>query len=275
MTGGAGGRRAGPPPGPRWFGPLNPPLGGWHGRRVWLVGASSGIGRAVASTLHAQGAQVFLSARSVPALEDFARGHPGAVVLPLDVCDAGAVSAAAERILRQGPLDAVVYCAGHFREQRATSFDLPEMLKHERVNYVGALHLLDAVLNPMLARRAGHISLVASVAGYRGLPKSLAYGPTKAALINLAQTLYLDLRPQGIGVSLICPGFVDTPLTAGNRFHMPALLTPERAAQEIVAGWRRGHFEIHFPRRFTGIMKLMAVLPFRIYQALVRRFTGL
>lgn len=275
MTGGIADLAAGQPPRPAWFGPLNPPLASWRGRRAWLVGASSGIGRAVASTLHAQGAQVFLSARSGPALDDFARAHPGAVAMPLDVCDAGAVAAVAVRILEHGPLDAVVYCAGHFREQRATSFDLPEMLKHERVNYVGALHVLDAVLNPMLAQRGGHISLVASVAGYRGLPKSLAYGPTKAALINLAQTLYLDLRPRGIGVSLICPGFVDTPLTAGNRFHMPALLTPERAAREIVAGWRRGHFEIHFPRRFTGIMKLMAMLPFRIYQALVTRFTGL
>jgi NAD(P)-dependent dehydrogenase (short-subunit alcohol dehydrogenase family) len=156
--------------------------------------------------------------------------------------------------------------------------DLPDMLRHVQVNYAGALHMLDAVLPHFLARRSGglpdaHISLVASVAGYRGLPKSLAYGPTKAALINLAETLYLDLRDRGIGVSLVNPGFVDTPLTAQNRFKMPALIMPEQAAQEILQGWARGAFEIHFPRRFTGWMKLLQLLPYPISFAATRRLT--
>jgi short-subunit dehydrogenase len=127
----------------------------------------------------------------------------------------------------------------------------------------------------MLARQHGHISLVSSVAGYRGLPQSLAYGPTKAALINLAETLYLDLQPQGVGVSVISPGFVDTPLTAQNDFHMPALITPEQAAQAIVQGWALGEFDIHFPKRFTLVMKLLRLLPYRLYFAVVRRMTGL
>jgi short-subunit dehydrogenase len=127
----------------------------------------------------------------------------------------------------------------------------------------------------MVARRQGHISLVSSVAGFRGLPQSLAYGPTKAALIHLAETLYLDLQPQGLGVSVINPGFVDTPLTAGNDFHMPALMSPDEAAQAIVQGWAKGEFEIHFPKRFTRVMKLLRLLPYRLYFALVRRITRL
>ncbi len=149
------------------------------------------------------------------------------------------------------------------------------MLRHEAVNYTGALRLLDAVLPHMLARHSGHISLVSSVAGFRGLPNGLAYGPTKAALINLAETLYLDLRAAGIGVSLINPGFVETPLTAQNPFTMPALISPAQAAQEILRGWSRGTFDIHFPRRFTRWLKLLRLLPYRLYFAAVHRFTGL
>lgn len=258
-----------------WFGPLNPPLVDWRGRRVWIVGASSGIGRALAEALHAQGAHVAVSARSGEALAGFTAAHPGAVALALDAGDAQAVRAAAEVLLERGPLDVVVYCAGYYRELRATSFSAPEMLRHQQVNYVGAVHVLDAVLPALLAQGHGHVSLVGSVAGFRGLPKSLAYGPTKAALINLAQTLFLDLRPRGIGVSLVNPGFVETPLTAQNQFEMPALITPVQAAAAIMEGWRQGRFEVHFPKRFTWGMKLLSLLPFRLYQGLVRRFTGL
>ncbi len=258
-----------------WFSPLNPPQAQWRGRSVWLVGASTGIGRATAAALHAQGARVYISARSLRALESFVAEHPGAVALPVDACDREAVRAAAQTILAQGPLDCVMYCAGYYRALRATEFDLDEMLRHEQVNYVGALHVLDAVLPHFLARRNGHISLVSSVAGYRGLPNSLAYGPTKAALINLGETLYVDLRDSGIGVSLVNPGFVETPLTAQNEFRMPALITPGQAAREILAGWQRGRFEIHFPRRFTRWMKTLQLLPNRLYFTVIRRFTGL
>jgi len=190
------------------------------------------------------------------------------------------VHAAARSIEARQPIDLVMYCAGHYREMRAQDFSLEEMLKHQQINYVGALHVLDAVLPALQARATvraagGHISLVSSVAGFRGLPKSLAYGPTKAALINLAETLYLDLQPQGIGVSVINPGFVETPLTAQNDFAMPALITPAQAAQAILRGWAQGDFEIHFPKRFTRWLKLLRLLPYRLYFPLVRKFTGL
>jgi NAD(P)-dependent dehydrogenase (short-subunit alcohol dehydrogenase family) len=259
---------------------LNPPIADWKGRVCWLVGASTGIGRATAEHLHDAGATVVASARNVAALEAFARDRLRAEALPLDATDLAAVHDAAQSIVaRHGRIDLVMYCAGHYKPQRATAFDLDEMLKHQRINVTGAYHLLDAVLPPLLRQAAAgqpaHVSLVASVAGYRGLPKALAYGPTKAALINLAQVLYLDLQPQGVGVSIINPGFVETPLTAGNEFEMPALITPAEAARHIVAGWARGDFEIHFPKRFTRWLKALSHVGDGLYFAAIRRSTGL
>jgi NAD(P)-dependent dehydrogenase (short-subunit alcohol dehydrogenase family) len=243
--------------------------------RIWLVGASTGIGRAAASALHARGARVIVSARQASALNDFVAQHPGAQALPLDSTDRAAVAVAAQGLLADGPLDMVVYCAGVYQPMRATDFQLDVMLQHDQVNYVGALYVLDALLPAMLARQQGHISLISSVAGFRGLPRSLAYGPTKAALTHLAETLYLDVHELGMGVSAIHPGFVQTPLTAQNQFHMPALMTPEEAAEAMIRGWERGRFEILFPRRFTTWLKLLRLLPYRLYFPLVRRATGL
>jgi short-subunit dehydrogenase len=168
-----------------------------------------------------------------------------------------------------------VYCAGYYEPMRASAFDLQTALRHDDVNYRGALQMLDAVLPIVLRQRAGHLSLVSSVAGYRGLPQGLAYGPTKAALINLAETLYLDLRSMGIGVSLINPGFVETRLTANNDFEMPALITAEQAAREIVDGWGAGRFEIHFPRRFTLWLQMLRHLSDGLYFRAVRHATRL
>ena len=201
-------------------------------------------------------------------------GHPGAIALPLDATDKSAMHAATETILaRWGRLDCVVYCAGHYTAMRGFAIDLKDAERHMQVNYLGALKLLDALLPRLLLQGSGHISLVGSVAGYRGLPNSLAYGPSKAALIHLAETLYLDLKGRDIGVSIINPGFVETPLTAQNDFDMPALLTPQQAATEILRGWAAGAFEIHFPKRFTLGLKFLRLLPYRVYFALVGRAT--
>ena len=260
--------------------PLNPPMRDWRDRVVWIVGASTGIGRATAERLHALGARVVVSARGAAALDAFTARHPGSMAIALDATERGAMRDAVTRIVeRHGRVDLAVYCAGHYRPMRATAFDLDDALRHQQVNYVGALHLLDAVL-PQLQRQAdagapAHLSLVSSVAGYRGLPKSLAYGPTKAALINLGESLYLDLHERGIGVSVINPGFVDTPLTADNDFRMPALISSDEAAQRIVEGWQRGAFEIHFPKRFTHLLKALSVLSDGLYFAAIRRATGL
>lgn len=254
---------------------LNTPLQDWPHRRVWLIGASTGIGRATAELLHRKGAKVIVSARSVGALESLAQQCPGLQALALDATDEVAVQAASAQLLATGPLDLVMYCAGTYSAVRAQDMQTKDIAHHMQVNYMGAVYCIASVLPSMLKAGKGHISLVSSVAGFRGLPKSLAYGPTKAALINLAETMYIDLHDAGIGVSVVNPGFVQTPLTAQNTFHMPALITPERAAVEIVADWERGRFEIHFPKRFTRWMKLLRIVPYSWYFKATRRFTGL
>ena len=255
--------------------PLNTPITDWHGRSVWLIGASSGIGLATAKALHAAGAKVVVSARKADLLQQFVDAHPGAQAVVLDVSDAAAITQAAKYVQAQQGLDVVMYCAGYYLPVRASDYSLPEMLRHLDINYTGALRVLDAVLPELLPQQRGHISFISSVAGFRGLPQSLAYGPTKAALINLAEALYYDVSQHGIGVSLINPGFVETPLVAGNDFPMPALITPDTAAAEILKGWRKGEFHIHFPKRFTRLLLLLRLLPYRWYFALVRRGTGM
>lgn len=265
---------------------LNPKFANWSGQTVWMVGASTGIGRATASLLHAKGAKVIVSARSTDALNTFVAEHQGsnpARALPLDVTDAKAWDSAFAE-LADTRLDLVCYCAGYYKEMRAQAFDLGDALRHQKVNYEGVLFMLAHLLPKLQAQPVkgggasasrGLLSLVSSVAGYGGLPKSLAYGPTKAALTNLAEVLYIDLRDDGIGVNVICPGFVETPLTAQNEFTMPALQTPEQAAAAIVAGWEAGEFEIHFPKRFTRFLKGLQHLGYSAYFPLIKRATGL
>jgi NAD(P)-dependent dehydrogenase (short-subunit alcohol dehydrogenase family) len=255
---------------------LNPRIDDWKGKVVWLVGASTGIGRATASRLHALGAQVVVSARSAATLDAFVREHDNSLAIALDATDRNAMRDAAQRIVAErGRIDLAVYCAGYYKPMRATAFDLDDALRHEQVNYVGALYMLDAILPVLLRQRSGHISLVSSVSGYRGLPKALAYGPTKAALINLAESLYFDLTDHNIGVSVVCPGYVDTPLTEQNDYRMPAIITAEQAAEHIVTGWQRGEFQMHFPKRFTLWIKALSHVGDTLYFRAIRRFTGL
>jgi short-subunit dehydrogenase len=254
---------------------MNPPIKDWRGKRVWIVGASSGIGHALADLLDTLGARVCVSARNQQSLNAFVANRPNALAIALDVTQPGALALAFDQLTVHEHIDLIVYCAGHYTAMRAQDFDLEDARKHFDINYLGVLNLLDACLPKMTSCGKGHFSVVSSVAGYSGLPKSLAYGPTKAALIHLAEVLYLDLHPLGIGVSVINPGFVQTPLTAQNTFHMPALLTPEQAAREIVDGYRKGEFEIHFPKRFSRFLKLLRLLPYSIYFTLIGKLTGL
>jgi NADP-dependent 3-hydroxy acid dehydrogenase YdfG len=255
---------------------MNRPIRDWAGRRVWVVGASSGIGAALAEALVEAGARVAVSARREGALAALAARRPDQVLpLAVDVTDPVAVGEAWQRIKAAWDGLDVVFCvAGVYMPQRATEFDAGVARTLFDVNVMGVAHVLDAVL-PGLRTTRGHVVIVASVAGYRALPKALFYGATKAALIHLAEGLYLDLAPEGLGVSVVNPGFVRTPATAGNEFRMPALIDAEQAARETLQGLARGEFEIHYPKRFTRWLKLMRVLPYRWYFPLVHRATGL
>ncbi len=250
---------------------MNPKLSDWSGKRVWLVGASSGIGAALAQALAGQGVRLALSARRLDKLQ--ALGIDGALLLPCDCLDdAGLAAARATLVGAWGGIDLVVYLAGDYEPMSAAEFDLARAERIVAVNFNGAMRLAAAVLGDL--RPGGGIAFVASVAGYRGLPKALAYGPGKAALIHFAECLHLDLAPKGVGVWVINPGFVSTRLTAKNDFAMPSLLTPEQAAASILGGFRTGAFEIHFPKRFTCVLRLLAKLPYSFYFPLIRRITG-
>lgn len=250
---------------------MNPKISDWRGKRVWLVGASAGIGAAMAYELAGRGARLALTARSRDKLQALAIAD--ALLLPCDATDADALRAARDTLVETlGGVDLVVYLAGDYVPMRADDFDLAVAEKVVTVNFNAAMRLTAAVLGDL--RPGGGIAFVASVAGYRGLPKALCYGPGKAALIHFAEVLHLDLAPRGTGVWVINPGFVATRLTAKNDFEMPALLTPETAAKAAVDGFADGRFEIHFPKRFTRLLKLIAHLPYCLSFPLIRRFTG-
>ena len=255
-----------------WFRSLNTPISDWQGRRVWIVGASSGIGAALAADLDARGARLALSARSAGRLRDVAEGMRDVMVLPLDVTDAGAFTPAMMQILDAwGGLDLVILNAGTYTPLRAWDLTTDTARQTVHTNLLGVMDGVAAVVPQMLRQQGGAIAIVGSVAGYRGLPRALAYGPSKAALINFAETLYLDLAPEGVSVFIINPGFGATPLSAQNDFDMPALISAEDAARRIVRGFAGGAFEIHFPQRFTRVMKLLRWLPDRLYFSLVSR----
>jgi short-subunit dehydrogenase len=252
--------------------PLNTPIRNWDGLRVWIIGASSGIGAALATEALQAGARVALSARRAERLQAVAGAHPQALVVPIDILDRDAwVARHAHICAAFGGVDLIIFCAADYRPERSWDVN-PERASQTLETNLGSVYTgLATVLPAMLARGSGGIALVASVAGYFGLPNASVYGPTKAALINLAELLYVDLRPRGLSVYLINPGFVQTPLTAKNEFSMPALQTPAEAARAIRHGISAGRFEIHFPRRFTLAMKLVRSLPYRLRFALISR----
>jgi len=255
---------------------LNPRIPSFAGKRVWVVGASYGIGAEIARELLQRGARVALSARKRELLAQVAGDAGEALIAELDITNRDSIRHAASVIDgRWGGYDLALIVAGTHVEMRAQTWDLAAAKRLLDVNLIGVLHCLDVIIPALRKQRSGGIGIVSSMAGYVGLPKALIYGPSKAALINLAESLYGDLHPEGIGVYLINPGFVDTPLTQKNEFSMPALMSARAAALATLDGIAAGRFEIHYPARFTAWFKLLRMLPYRLQFAAVRRVTGL
>jgi short-subunit dehydrogenase len=255
---------------------MNSKIKNWRDQRVWVIGASSGIGAETARGLLARGAKLAISARNAEGLQKIASGHADVLTLPLDITTHAEVIAAHDQILANwGGIDLVLIVAGTYNKMRADDFDLALAKKLVDTNLNGTLNCLDAVLPTLRRQNMGGIGIVASVAGLSGLPQALIYGPTKAALINLCESLYLDLRPRGINVYLINPGFVATPLTAQNNFAMPAIISATEAANELIHGIEQGEFHIHFPKRFTNWLRFLRLLPYRWYFWLIHKVTGL
>ncbi|MFC4347070.1 SDR family NAD(P)-dependent oxidoreductase [Kordiimonas lipolytica] len=243
---------------------------------VWITGGSSGIGRELALQYLALGHKVFVTARSadkLEALEDEAAALEGEYKwAAADVCDAERLKTAYGELESQwGTPDLAVLNAGTHTPTSARRFDLATHETLMQVNYMGVLKCLDVVLPAMQTRGRGQVALVSSLAGYRGLPGASAYGASKAALINFAESIREELKQDGIDIRLINPGFVKTPLTDLNDFPMPFLMPVDKAAARIIRGLEKSGFEITFPTRFAFVMKLLRLLPDRLYLAATRK----
>lgn len=230
----------------------------FKGKTYWLIGASEGLGRALAHDLDRDGARLVLSARSQDRLQQLADELTDARVVPIDVTDAKMVQSAVEQV---GEVDGVVYIAGAYDPMRATEWDSKSAMMMCNVNFIGAMHVLGHMVPALVAKGRGDITLIGSLAGYRGLPASVGYSASKAALVSLAETLRFDLKDTGVVVRVVNPGFIETRLTQKNTFKMPMLMTPEEAAKHVLKAMRTTRFRTDFPAPFSWGIRLLEYLP--------------
>ncbi len=235
---------------------------------AWVIGASTGIGAEIAKQLARAGVKVAASSRSISADDESANIK----AWPLDVTDAKAVDETFAKIETAiGPVDLVLVSVGTYKPLMGFDLTLADHRAGMEVNYMGVVNVLQAVLPNFRKKAGGHIAWISSVAGYAGLPKSAAYGPSKAALINLAEGLKPELNKAGIALSIINPGFVKTPMTAANDFPMPFLMEPADAARRTILGLAHKKFEISYPMRFVILLKLLRILPYWLFFFLTKR----
>jgi NADP-dependent 3-hydroxy acid dehydrogenase YdfG len=231
----------------------------WRGRRYWLVGASEGLGAALAARLSAAGAEVILSARNADRLAEVAAALPGpAQAVPVDVADRASVAAAAAAA---GPIDGVVFLAGLYWPMKAQDWDADRAEAMCDVNFTGCARVIGAVLPAMVARGSGHVVITGSLSGFRGLPGAIGYGASKAGCMALAESMRADLRGSGITVQLANPGFIRTRLTAKNDFAMPFLMEPDEAAGHMFRHMATERFSTSFPMLFSWVFRLSQFLP--------------
>lgn len=247
--------------------------GSLRGRSVWVIGASSGIGAALAEELLKHGAHVAISARNEAALREVAKD--AMAVVPVDMTDRAGLVAAAQRVseLNNG-LDVVIIMGGYWKQMSATNFDVADFARHIEVNVLGMANAVAAVLPIMQAEHKGTIVGVSSVAGYRGMPGAEGYGPSKAAQLNFLESLRLGLKGTGVSVQTVSPGFVRTEMTSTNTFKMPFLIDADAAARHIVRGLEQGKEEIIFPLPMAITMKIARIIPNRLWTALFGRRSG-
>jgi NAD(P)-dependent dehydrogenase (short-subunit alcohol dehydrogenase family) len=235
----------------------------WPGKRYWIVGASEGLGRALAHRLSKAGAELLLTSRNEESLTALRDELPGkAEVLALDVTDGAAVDAAAANL---GRIDGLVFLAGVYWPMKTEDWDSDKAAAMMEVNVTGAIRAVGAALPQMLKRSGGHIVLTSSLSAFRGLPGAVGYGASKAAIMSLAETMQCDLRPHGIDVQVANPGFIRTRLTDKNDFHMPFLMEPEDAAQKMVQLMESEKLSGNFPWVFSLVFRLSRFLPDGLY----------
>tara|TARA_B100001540_G_C15710502_1_gene598314 strand:+ start:56 stop:808 length:753 start_codon:yes stop_codon:yes gene_type:complete len=244
-------------------------------KNIWITGASSGIGKALALKFANEGWQVAASARRVDLLDQLTEFNKNIKSFPLDVTESESCKEVFEKIKNTYEnINICFFSTGTWDPKKEKDIDIYQMKKVMDVNFFGTLNCIKAVENYFKENKSGHISIVSSIAGYRGLPNSTGYGASKAALNNLAESLYFDFGRHNVRVSLISPGFIKTPMTDKNEFKMPFLKTPEFAADKIYNGLiSSSSFEIDFPKELTLILKFLKILPDKIYFKLIRKLT--
>ena len=238
----------------------------FKGKTYWLVGASDGLGAALAVKMSQAGARLILSARSEDRLAAVADTLAGDVqTVPMDVADMQSVLDAAKTI---GDIDGVVFLAGVYWPMSAREWDLDKATAMADINFTGMMRVLGVVVPPMVARDEGHVVITGSLSGFRGLPGAIGYGASKAATMSLAESMYADLRNTGVDVQLANPGFIKTRLTDKNDFKMPFIMEPDQAADEMMAHMRGDRFKKSFPRVFSWFFRLSQFMPDWMYYRL-------
>ncbi len=241
----------------------------WEGKRYWLVGASEGLGRALAASMSRAGVELILTARNKERLQALADDLPGRTrCVPADVTDLASVKTAAETV---GEIDGVVYLAGVYWPFPAQEWDAEKAEAMCDVNFTGAARVLGMVVPGMVERGQGHVVIVGSLSGFRGLPGSIGYGSAKAGLMHLAESMHADLRKTGIRVQLANPGFIRTRLTDKNDFRMPFLMEPEDAARQVFEMMNSSQFKRNFPTVFSWVFRFSQFLPDWAYYRLFGR----
>jgi short-subunit dehydrogenase len=239
-------------------------------KKIWITGASSGIGKALAEKFTSNGWKVAVSARRKEILDEMAKNE-NISSYPLDVTDQDQISKVFAKIINDfGSLDLCVFSSGTYDPKLEKEINIKQNKYVMETNFFGVLYCIKSVEKYFKDKKDGHISIVSSVAAYRGLPNSSGYGPSKAALTNLTESLYFDFKKHNVRISLISPGFIKTPLTDKNEFPMPFIKSPEFAAEKIFYGLTKSRaFEIHFPKALTLLLKFLRVLPYRLYLFLI------
>ena len=239
-------------------------------KKVWITGASSGIGKALAEKFSLEGWKVAISARRKEILDEMAEKE-NIFSYPLDVTNQNQIKDVFSKIINDfGDLDLCVFSSGTYDPKLEQEINIKQNKFVMETNFFGVLYCIKTVEKYFKEKKEGHISIVSSIAGYRGLPNSSGYGPSKAALTNLTESLYFDFKKHNVRISLVSPGFIKTPLTDKNEFRMPFIKSPEFAAEKMFNGLTKTKsFEIHFPKALTIILKLLRILPYKIYLFLI------
>ena len=242
-------------------------------KNIWITGASSGIGKALAVKFAKEGWSVAISARRKELLDNLAKTDPNISSFPLDVTRPEDCFQTFENILKKySSINLCVFSTGIYDPKTEKDINLKQIENVMKVNFFGTLNCIKAVEDYLKNKKEGHISIMSSVAGYRGLPAASGYCASKAALTSLAESLYFDFKRKNVKVSLISPGFIKTPMTDKNRFPMPMIKSPEYAAEKIFIGLtKKNSFEIHFPKSFTIFLKLLRIMPNWLFFWLVER----